>query len=48
MVDGIDGRIVISTDRARDAEAVHGSLQLQGWDGCVVELSALASVGADD
>jgi alpha-glucosidase len=48
VVDGIDGRVVIATDRGRDGEVVDGSLALHGWDGCVVELSAPATAGAHD
>jgi alpha-glucosidase len=47
VVDGIDGGVVIATDRARDGEVVHRSLALHGWDGCVVELSATGTAGAD-
>jgi alpha-glucosidase len=39
VVEAIDGRVVIATDRARDGEVVPGALALRGWDGCVVELS---------
>jgi hypothetical protein len=31
------GRISIATDRARDGEALSGSLRLRAWDGVVVE-----------
>ena len=36
-VGGLAGRIVIATDRARDGEAVDGSLTLGAWQGAVIE-----------
>jgi len=39
-VDGIAGRVAIATDRARDGEAVDGSLRLASYEGAVVALGA--------
>ncbi len=36
---GLDGRVVIGTDRGRDGEAVDGAIELGPWEGVVVELS---------
>ena len=36
-VEGLSGRVVIATDRARDGEAVDGSLTLAAWQGAVIE-----------
>ena len=38
-VAGLEGRIVLATDRARDGEAVGGDLTLGPWQGVIVELS---------
>ena len=37
-VDGVSGTVLIASDRARDGEAVGGSLRLGPWEGAVVEL----------
>jgi alpha-glucosidase len=37
-VAGLRGRIAIGTDRARDGQAVDGSLTLAPWQGAVIEL----------
>jgi alpha-glucosidase len=37
-VEGLEGRIVLATTRARDGEAVGGALTLGPWQGAVVEL----------
>jgi alpha-glucosidase len=37
-VEGLHGRVAIATDRARDGEAVGGTLALGPWQGAVVEL----------
>ena len=36
-LDDMTGRIRIATDRARDGEALSGSLRLRAWEGVVVE-----------
>jgi alpha-glucosidase len=36
-VEGLRGRVVIATDRARDGDAVDGSLTLAAWQGAVIE-----------
>jgi hypothetical protein len=35
-VEGIEGTILVATSRARDGEAVTGSLRLGAWSGAVV------------
>jgi alpha-glucosidase len=37
-VRGLEGRVAIATDRARDGAAVDGELRLAPWEGVVVEL----------
>ena len=39
-LEGFRGRIVVGTDRARDGEAVSGTLATRGWEGCIVDLGA--------
>ncbi len=41
-IHGVGGGILVATDRARDGEAVSGSLDLPGWEGCVIELAGSA------
>ncbi len=36
-VDGIDGTVLVGTDRARDGERVAGALRLGPWEGAVLE-----------
>jgi len=36
-VDPVTGSVIVGTDRHRDGEAVAGILQLQGWEGVVVD-----------
>jgi alpha-glucosidase len=36
-VDGIDGTVLVATDRARDGERVSGALRLGPWEGAVLE-----------
>jgi alpha-glucosidase len=38
-VDGVDGEVLIATDRARDGSRVAGALELAPWSGAVVALS---------
>ena len=35
-LDGVHGRIAVASDRARDGEAVDGTLALGPWEGAVV------------
>ena len=37
-VGGLDGRVAIATDRARDGEAVDGAIELGPWEGVVLAL----------
>jgi len=37
VLDGIKGRVLIGTDRARDGESLSGPVSLPGWDGLVIE-----------
>ncbi len=39
-LDGIHGRVVVGTDRARDGEQVDGGIVLQGWEAVLVQLDA--------
>jgi alpha-glucosidase len=39
-VDGIEGAVLIGTDRARDGERVRGTLTLAPWSGTIVGLDA--------
>jgi alpha-glucosidase len=36
VIGGLDGRVLIATDRARDGEAVAGELRLRPWEGAVI------------
>jgi alpha-glucosidase len=38
-LDAAGGRIVVSTDRARDGEGFRTSIHLRGWEGCVAEIA---------
>jgi hypothetical protein len=38
-IGGLDGTVLIGTDRARDGEAVAGALRLGPWDGAVLDVS---------
>ena len=38
-IEGLAGRVAIATDRARDGEAVDGSLTLGAWQGAVIDAS---------
>ncbi len=42
-VDGVSGRVAVATDRARDGEAVDGTVQLGPYEGVVVELPEAAA-----
>jgi hypothetical protein len=37
-VAGLEGVVLVGTDRARDGEAVDGVLRLGPWEGAVIEL----------
>ena len=38
-LDGLDGRIIIGTDRSRDGETIAGSVLLRAWEGLVAEVA---------
>jgi alpha-glucosidase len=38
-VGGLDGTVLVGTDRARDGEAVAGALRLDPWEGAVLEVA---------
>jgi alpha-glucosidase len=38
-VDGVEGEVVVGTDRARDGARVDGALRLGGWEAAVVRLA---------
>jgi alpha-glucosidase len=38
-LEGLGGRVLIGTDRSRDAESVEGSVLLRAWEGLVLELA---------
>jgi alpha-glucosidase len=40
-VDGVEGRVEVGTDRARDGEPVQGAIALAPWEGVVIALSSV-------
>jgi alpha-glucosidase len=38
-VEGIRGRVLVGTDRARDGKPCAGPMRLRGWEGCVVDIA---------
>jgi alpha-glucosidase len=39
-VDGLSGRVLVATDRARDGATVDGALELAAWEAAVIALDA--------
>ncbi len=43
-VEGIGGRVLVCTDRARDGKPCADPIRLRGWEGCVVDLGDAVEV----